>query len=198
VVLAVHPSVPAKTVKELVEWIKANPGKESYASPGTGTPPQLTGALFVHALNLDLVHVPFSGGGPAVEATVGNHTPISFGAMAPAVPLIKNGDLRALAVTGKTRSPTLPDIPTMAEAGFPEVEGATWTAVAVPAGTPKEIIAQLHDMIVKSLGQADVKDKLAAMAYVGIGNSPEECTAFFKSEMAKWGKVIQDAGLKAE
>jgi tripartite-type tricarboxylate transporter receptor subunit TctC len=198
VVLAVNPSVPAKTVKELVEWIKANPGKESYASPGTGTPPQLTGALFVHALNLDLVHVPFNGGGSAVEATVGNHTPISFGAMAPAVPLIKSGDLRALAVTGKERSPTLPDVPTMAESGFPEVEGATWTAVAVPAGTPKEIIAQLHDMIVKSLGQADVKDKLAAMAYVGIGNSPEECTAFFKSEMAKWGKVIQDAGLKAE
>ena len=198
VVLAIHPSVPAKTVKELVDWIRANPGKESYASPGTGTPPQLTGALFVHALNLDLVHVPFNGGGSAVEATVGNHTPISFGAMAPAVPLIKSGDLRALAVTGKERSPALPDVPTMAESGFPEVEGATWTAVAVPAGTPKEIIAQLHDMIVKSLGQPDVKDKLAAMAYAPIGNSPEECEAFFKSEMAKWGKVIQDAGLKAE
>ena len=198
VVLAVNPSVPAKTVKELVEWIKANPGKESYASPGTGTPPQLTGALFVHALNLDLVHVPFNGGGSAVEATVGNHTPISFGAMAPAVPLIKSGDLRALAVTGKERSPALPDVPTMAESGFPEVEGATWTAVAVPAGTPKEIIAQLHDMIVKSLGQPDVKDKLAAMAYAPIGNSPEECAAFFKSEMDKWGKVIKDAGLKAE
>jgi tripartite-type tricarboxylate transporter receptor subunit TctC len=198
VVLAVNPSVPAKTVKELVEWIKANPGKESYASPGTGTPPQLTGALFVHALNLDLVHVPFNGGGSAVEATVGNHTPISFGAMAPAVPLIKSGDLRALAVTGKERSPALPDVPTMAESGFPEVEGATWTAVAVPAGTPKEIVAQLHDMIVKSLGQPDVKDKLAAMAYAPIGNSPDECAAFFKAEMAKWGKVIQDAGLKAE
>ena len=198
VVLAVHPSVPAKTVKELVEWIKANPGKESYASPGTGTPPQLTGALFVHALNLDLVHVPFNGGGSAVEATVGNHTPISFGAMAPAVPLIKSGDLRALAVTGKERSPALPDVPTMAESGFPEVEGATWTAVAVPAGTPKEIVAQLHDMIVKSLGQPDVKDKLAAMAYAPIGNSQDECEAFFKSEMTKWGKVIQDAGLKAE
>jgi tripartite-type tricarboxylate transporter receptor subunit TctC len=198
VVLAVNPSVPAKTVKELVEWIKANPGKESYASPGTGTPPQLTGALFVHALNLDLVHVPFNGGGSAVEATVGNHTPISFGAMAPAVPLIKSGDLRALAVTGKERSPALPDVPTMAESGFPEVEGATWTAVAVPAGTPKEIVAQLHDMIVKSLGQPDVKDKLTAMAYAPIGNSPEQCAAFFKAEMAKWSKVIQDAGLKAE
>ena len=198
VVLAVNPTVPAKTVKELVDWIRANPGKESYASPGTGTPPQLTGALFVHALNLDLVHVPFSGGGTAVEATVGNHTPISFGAMAPAAPLIKDNQLRALAVTGKERSPALPDVPTMAESGFPEVEGATWTAIAVPAGTPKEIIAQLHDMIVKSLGEPDVKDKLAAMAYAGIGNSPEECEAFFKSEMAKWGKVIQDAGLKAE
>jgi tripartite-type tricarboxylate transporter receptor subunit TctC len=198
VVLAINPEVPAKTVKELVDWIRANPGKESFASPGTGTPPQLTGALFVHALNLDLVHVPFSGGGTAVEATVGNHTPISFGAMAPAVPLIKAGQLRALAVTGKTRSPALPDVPTMAEAGYPEVEGATWTAIAVPAGTPKDIVAELHRLIVESLMTQDIKDKLAAMAYAPIGNTPEECEAFFKDEMAKWSKVIQDAGLKAE
>ena len=198
VVLAINPSVPAQTVKELVDWIRANPGKESYASPGTGTPPQLTGALFAMSLKLDLVHVPFGGGGPAVEATVGNHTPISFGALAPAVPLIKAGQLRALAVTGKTRAPTLPDTPTMAEAGFPEVEGATWTAVAAPKGTPKDIIAKLHDMIVTGLAQDDVKQKLAAMAYVPIGDTPEQCEAFFKEEMAKWGKVIKDAGLKAE
>ncbi len=198
VVLAINPSVPAQSVKELVAWIRANPGKESYASPGTGTPPQLVGALFAHSLKLDLVHVPFRGGGPAVEATVAGHTPISFGAMAPAVPLIEHGDLRALAVTGKERSPTLPNIPTMAEAGFPDVEGATWTAVVAPAGTPTDIIAQLHKMIVTGLGQADVKDRLAKMAYVPIGNTPEECTAFFKSEMAKWSQVIKDAGLKAE
>ena len=198
VVLAVNPSVPAKTVKELVAWIQANPGKESYASPGTGTPPQLVGALFQHSLNLDLVHVPFGGGGPAVEATVAGHTPISFGALAPAVPLIQSGGLRALAVTGKARAPTLPDTPTMAEAGFPEVEGATWTAIAAPAGTPKDIIAQLNRMIVTGLAQPEVKDKLAAMAYVPIGNSPQECAAFFKAEMEKWGKVIKDAGLKAE
>jgi tripartite-type tricarboxylate transporter receptor subunit TctC len=198
VVLAINPAVPAQTVKELVAVIRASPGKYSYASPGTGTPPQLVGALFQHSLDLDMVHVPFGGGGPAVEATVAGHTPISFGAMAPAVPLIKHGDLRALAVTGKTRSPTLPDIPTMAEAGFPEVDGATWTAVVAPAGTPRDIIAQLNRLIVAGLAQSDVKDKLAAMAYVPIGNSPEQCTAFFKEEMAKWSKVIKDAGLKAE
>ncbi len=197
-VLTVTPSVPAHTVKELVALIRANPGKYSYASPGTGTPPQLVGALFQHSLNLDLVHVPFGGGGPAVEATVGGHTPISFGALAPAVSLIKDGKLRALAVTGKSRAPTLPDVPTMAEAGFPEVVGSTWTAVVVPAGTPKDIIAKLHDMIVKGLAEPDVKAKLAAIAYVPIGNTPEECTAFFKSEMATWSKVIKDAGLHAE
>jgi tripartite-type tricarboxylate transporter receptor subunit TctC len=185
VVLAINPTVPAKTVKELVDWIRANPGKESYASPGTGTPPQLVGALFAHSLNLDLVHVPFSGGGTAVEATVGNHTPISFGAMAPAVPLIQAGQLRALAVTGKQRSPTLPDIPTMAEAGFLEVEGATWTAVALPAGTPKEIVAQLNKLIVSSLTDDTIKQRLAAMAYVPIGDTPDQCEAFFKSEMDK-------------
>ena len=191
VVLAVNPSVPAKTVKELVEWIRANPGKASFAS-------QLVGALFTQSQHLDLVHVPFDGGGTAVGATVGNHTPISFGAMAPAVPLIKSGQLRALAVTGKERSPTLPEIPTMAEAGFPEVEGATWTAVAVPAGTPKDIIAELHRLIVNGLQQQGVRDKLAAMAYVPIGSSPEECAAFFKSEMTKWGKIIKDAGIQPE
>jgi tripartite-type tricarboxylate transporter receptor subunit TctC len=198
VVLAVTPSLAAQTVKDLVALIRANAGKYSYASPGTGTPPQLVGALFQHSLNLDLVHVPFGGGAPAVEATVAGHTPISFGALAPAVPLIKAGQLHALAVTGKMRSPTLPEIPTMAEAGFPEVEGSTWTAVVVPAGTPKDIIAELHRMIVGSLAQPDVKEKLAVMAYVPIGSSPEECTAFFKAEMAKWSKVIKDAGLRAE
>jgi len=198
VVLVVNPSVPANSVKELVALIRANPGKYSFASPGIGTPPQLVGSLFVQSLNLDLVHVPFGGGGPAVGSAVAGHTPISFGAMAPAVQLIKDGKLRALALTGTTRSPALPDVPTMAEAGFPEVEGLTWTAVLVPHGTPKEIAAQLHGMIVKALGQDDVKNSMAAMAYVPVGNSPEECTEFFKAEMAKWSKVIKAAGIRAD
>jgi tripartite-type tricarboxylate transporter receptor subunit TctC len=198
VVLAMHPSVPARTVAELVALIRTNGGKYSYASPGTGTPPQLVGALFQHSLKLDLVHVPFGGGGPAVSATMAGHTPISFGATAPAVAFIKDGRLRGLAVTGSARSPTLPDIPTMAEAGFPDIEGATWTAVLAPAGTPKEIVAELNRLIVASVAAPDVKEKLAAMAYVPVGNSPEECTAFFKAEMAKWSKVIKDAGLRAD
>jgi len=198
VVLAMHPSVPARTVAELVALIRTNGGKYSYASPGTGTPPQLVGALFQHSLKLDLVHVPFGGGGPAVSATIAGHTPISFGATAPAVAFIKDGRLRGLAVTGTARSPTLPEIPTMAEAGFPDIEGSTWTAVLAPAGTPKEIVAELNRLIVASLAAPDVKEKLAAMAYVPVGNSPEECTAFFKAEMAKWSKVIKDAGLRAD
>ena len=198
VVLAVNPSVPANSVEQLVALIRANPGKYSFASPGIGTPPQLVGSLFVQSLKLDLVHVPFGGGGPAVGSTVAGHTPISFGAMAPAVQLIKDGKLRALALTGTRRSPALPDVSTMAEAGFPEVEGLTWTAVLVPHGTPKEITTQLHGMIVKALGQDDVKKSMAAMAYVPVGNSPEECTEFFKAEIAKWSQVIKAAGIRAD
>ena len=198
VVLTVHPSVPAHSVKDLVALIRAGAGKFSYASPGTGTPPQLVGALFRLSLDLDLVHVPFSGGGPAIGSTVAGHTPISFGAMAPAVPLVKDGQLRALAVTSKARTRALPDVPTMAEAGYPEVEGSSWTAVAVPAGTPKEIIAMLNRMIVGIVALPDIKARLGALGYEPIGNTPDECTAFFKAEMAKWSKVIRAAGIRAE
>jgi tripartite-type tricarboxylate transporter receptor subunit TctC len=196
VVIAVNPSVPAKTLKELIELIRANPGKYSYASPGVGTPPQLVGELFRLQLKLDVTHVPFGGGGPAVQSAVAGHTPISFGAMAPAVELIKAGKLRALAVTTKTRSQALPDVPTTLEAGYPYLDGTTWTAVLAPAATPKEIVVQLNRMIVEILGQTDVKQKLAALGSEPVGNSPEETLAFFKGELAKWSKVIQDAGIK--
>jgi tripartite-type tricarboxylate transporter receptor subunit TctC len=198
VVLTVHPSVPARSVKELVELIRATPGKYSYASPGTGTPPQLVGALFRLSLDLDLVHVPFTGGGPAIGSTVAGHTPISFGAMAPAVPQVMDGKLRALAVTSKTRTQALPDVPTMAEAGYPEVEGSSWTAVVVPAGTPKEIVTMLHRMIAGIVALPDLKTRLAALGYEPIGSTPEQCAAFFKAEIAKWSKVIRAAGIRAE
>src|SRR6266542_1950533 len=198
VVLTVHPSLPAQTVKDLVALIKAHPGKYSYASPGAGTPPHLVGELFRLSLGLDLVHVPFNGGGPAIASAVAGHTPISFGSMAPAVPLVKDGKLRALAVSSKTRSHALPDVPTMAEAGYPEVEGESWFAVVVPAGTPKEIIALLQREIARAIALPEMKERLAALGYEPVASTPEDCAAQFRTEIAKWGKVIGEAGIKAQ
>ncbi len=198
VVLTVHPSVPAQTVKELVALVKANPGKYSFASPGVGTPPSLVGELFRLSYAPDLIHVPFNGGGPAVGSTVAGHTPASFGAMAPAVPMIKDGKLRALAVASKTRAQLLPDVPTMTEAGFPDVEGSTWTAVVVPFGTPKDVIAQLHKMMAGILMQPDIKEKLGTMAFDSVASTPDECNEFFKAESAKWSKVIKAASIRAD
>ena len=198
VVLTVHPSLPARTVKELVDLVKANPGRYNYASPGAGTPPHLVGELFRLSLGLDLVHVPFNGGGLAIGSAVAGHTPISFGSMAPAVPLVKDGKLHALAVSTKTRSQALPDTPTMAEAGFPEIAGESWFAVVVPAGTPKDVVALLHREIVEVMALPDMKERLATLGYEVVGSTPEECAAQFKTDTARWGKVIQAAGIKAE
>jgi tripartite-type tricarboxylate transporter receptor subunit TctC len=198
VILTVHPSLPVQSVKELVELIKANPAKYSYASPGVGTPPHLVGELFRLTLKLDLVHVPFNGGGPAIGSAVAGHTPISFGAMAPAVPLVKAGSLRALAVSTKTRSQALPDVPTMAEQGYPEIEGETWFTLVAPARTPKDIIALLFRETSKAVAAPIVKERLASLGYEPVGSTPEECDAQFKTEMAKWTRVIRDAGIKGE
>jgi tripartite-type tricarboxylate transporter receptor subunit TctC len=198
VVLTVHPSVPAKTVNELIALIKSEPNKYSYASPGTGTPPQLVGELFRITLGLDLVHVPFKGGGEAIASALGGQTPVSFGALAPAVPLVKDGRLRALAVASKARSAVLPDVPTMAEEGYPEVEGESWFALVVPAGTPKEIIERLNREIAKAVAAPEVTQRLAVLGYAAVSSSPEDCTAKFKAEAAKWTKVIRVSGIKGE
>jgi tripartite-type tricarboxylate transporter receptor subunit TctC len=197
-IVTVHPSVPAKTVKDLVALIKANPGKYSYASPGTGTPPHLVGELFRLSLGLDLVHVPFNGGGQAIASAVAGHTPISFGSMPPAVPLVQDGTLHALAVTTGKRSPVLPDVPTMTEAGYPEVVGESWFVVVVPAGTPGEIVKLLHREIAKIMELHDMKERLATLGYEPVVNTPEACAALLKSEMVRWTKVVRDAGIKAQ
>ena len=198
VILTVNPSLPVQTVKDLVDLIKAHPGTYSYASPGTGTPPHLVGELFRLSLGLDLVHIPFNGGGPAIGSAVAGHTPISFGSMAPAVPLVKDGKVRALAVSTKARSQALPEVPTMAEAGYPEIEGESWFAVVVPAGTPKQIIALLHREIATAMAEPDMKERLATLGYAPVVSTPEECAAQFKTEIAKWTKVIREAGIKGE
>jgi tripartite-type tricarboxylate transporter receptor subunit TctC len=197
IVLSVHPSVPARSVKELVALIRAGGSKYSFASPGTATPPHLIGELFRLALGLDMVHVPFNSAGPAVTATVAGHTPIVFASLPPAVPQIKEGNLRALAVTSPTRSPALPDVPTMTEAGYPEVDGEGWFAFIVPAGTPKDVIDLLHREIAKAVAQPDVQDKMGALGFLAVDTTPQQAADLFRAEGAKWSKVIREAGIKA-
>ena len=197
-IISVHPSVPAQTVKGLIALIKANPGKYSYASGGTGSPGHLVGEQFRLSLGLDLVHVPFQSAGLAVGSAIGGHTPIVIVSPAPTVPQVQDGKLRALAVTRKTRSQALPSVPTMVEAGYPDIEGANWFAFIVPAGTPKDITTLLHGEIVKIVALPDVKQRLGVLGFESVANSPEELAAQIKSELAKWAKVVRDANIKGE
>jgi tripartite-type tricarboxylate transporter receptor subunit TctC len=197
-VVTIHPSVPAKTVKDLVALIRVNPGKYSYASAGAGTQAHLAGEQFRLSLGLDLVHVPFNGGGPAIAAVVGGHTPIGFSSPAASIPQIKEGNVRALAITSKTRSQILPDVPTMTEAGYPGIEGDSWVGVLVPAGTPKDIISMLHREIVRIIALPDMRARLGELGYDPIGSTPEEFATRIKVEIENWAKVIRAANIKAE
>jgi len=197
-VLLVTPGLDAHSVKDLVALIKRNPNKYSFASPGFGTPSHLLGEQFRVVLGLDLVHVPYGGSGPAMMSAVAGDTPIAFAALSAAVPQIQDGKLRALAVMSKNRSQALPDLPTIGEAGYPELDGDAWIGALVPTGTPKEIIALLQHEIVNILALPDVKERLAVLGLDPVGGTPEEFTAQMKLEMEKWAKVIQAARIKAE
>jgi tripartite-type tricarboxylate transporter receptor subunit TctC len=196
-VLTVHPSLPVQDVKGFVALIKSGGAKYSFASPGTGTPPHLIGEHFRLSLGLDLVHVPFNSAGLAITSTLAGHTPIAFTSLPPAVPQIKEGKLRALAVTSKTRSQALPDVPSMAEAGYPDIEGQGWFAFIVPAGTPKDITALLNREIIKTIALPDIKEKMTTLGFEAVGNTPDDAAALFRSESAKWAEVIRGAGIKA-
>jgi tripartite-type tricarboxylate transporter receptor subunit TctC len=197
-VLTVNPSVPAKTVKELVDLIKANPGKYSFGSAGAGTQAHLAGEQFRLSLGLDLVHVPFGGGGPAVAAVVAGHTPISFGSPQAAMQHVREGTVRALAVTSKTRSQIFPDVPTMTEVGYPQIEGDGWVGILVPAGTPAEIIAVLYRESTKILAQSDMKERLAALGYDLVASTPKEFATRIVAEIEMWAKVIRAANIKPQ
>jgi tripartite-type tricarboxylate transporter receptor subunit TctC len=197
-VVTVNPSVPAKSVTELIALIKANPGKFSFASPGVGSTSHLSGEIFRMSQRLDLVTVQFTGAGPAIQSTLGGHTPIAFTALPPAAPQIKDGKLRALVVTSAKRVPGLPDVPTVAEAGLPGLEAYTLTGMLAPAGTPKAIIDLLHGEIAKIAKLPDVQKRLDDLGFEVVANSPVEFAARIKTEMEKWGKVIRDAKIKPQ
>jgi len=199
VMLSVNPSLPAQTVKDLVALIRANPGEYSYASAATGTRTYFMGESFKQSLNLDLVHVPFNGGGLAVVSVLAGHTPVFFSTPPPVVQHIKEGTLRALAVMSKARSQILPDVPTIAEAGYPDFDGEEWYGILVPAGTPKAVIALLNREIVGIIALPDIKEQLAAFGFELVATAtPEEFAARIKAETEKWGKVIQAAKIKHE
>jgi tripartite-type tricarboxylate transporter receptor subunit TctC len=197
-VLTVNPPLPIHTVKDLVDLIKANPGKYSYASPGVGTPGHLAGELFRLSAGLDLVHVPFGGAGPAINATIAGHTPIAFGSPAATVPQITAGKLRALSVASEARVPVLPDVPTMAEVGFPEVECDVWVGPLVPAKTPKEIVTLLNREINEMVVLPDMVERFTSLGFRPLPSSTEEHAARIKTESAKWAMVIPAAGIKPQ
>ena len=197
-VLTVTPSMPVKTVRELVDLVKQNPGKYSYATPGIGTPGHMTAELFRLTLGLDMINVPFNGAGPAIASTIGGHTPIAFGSPASTITQVNDGKLRALAVATRARLAALPAVPTMAEAGFPDVEGDFWVGMFVPTGTPADIVALLSREIGDIVALPDVKQRLASLGFDPVALKPQESTARLKSDSDKWAKVIQGAGIKAE
>ena len=191
--LFVHPDIPAKSVKELVELLRANPGKYTFASPGVGTTPHLSSELFKLTFGLDFALAPFPGGAPSIQSVVAGHTPMCFQAIPPATPLVKDGKLRALAVTAAARSPALPDVPTLDELGIKDQEAETMQGVLLPAGTPKPIVDLLQTEIARIVHLPDVKEKLLAVGLEPNGMSQAAFAAYIKADIAKWKKVIVDA-----
>jgi tripartite-type tricarboxylate transporter receptor subunit TctC len=196
-ILVVHPSVPAKNVKELIAYVQANPGKVSFASPGFGTTASLAAESFKYALKLDIQPVPFNGAGPALNAVVAGQVQIGFMALPPVTPHLKAGTLRALAMTTEKRVAAAPDVPTMAEAGVPGDQiSDVMQAVFAPGGTPKPIIDLLQKEIAKAVAAPDVKAKLDSLGFDAIADTPEHFAARIKTEVPKWAKVIEAAKIE--
>jgi tripartite-type tricarboxylate transporter receptor subunit TctC len=195
-VLSVNLQMPVTNVQELIALVKRNPGKYSYASAGTGQSAQLAAELFKLAYGLDIVHVPFNGGAPAMAATIGGHTEISFNALPSAASFIKDGKVRALAMTSRVRDPEFPEVPTFAEEGVPNQESAFIVGVAAPAGTPREIVDLLNRELRRIIAIPDVTEKLNFIGYVAETDTPDEFAAMLKSEIELWARVIRDSKIQ--
>jgi tripartite-type tricarboxylate transporter receptor subunit TctC len=197
-VLTVNPALPAKSVQELIALIKQNPGKYSYAQPGLGSSPHLAAELFKIKFGLDLTMVPFGSAAPAVTSTIAGHTPVAFTALPPTIANIQENKLRGLALLAAKRNPSLPDVPTMAEAGVPDQESDTVTGIVALAGTPKEIIDRWNREIVRIVALPEVNQRLRTLGFDPVANSPDEFAQRIKSEAAKWDKVAKDAHIRID
>jgi len=197
-VITVNPSVPARSVQELIAEIKSHPGKYSYAQPGIGSTPHLAAELFKLKFGLDLTMVPFGSAAPAVTSTLAGHTPVAFTALPPAMANIQDGKLRGMAILAAKRNAALPDLPTIAEAGVSDQESDTVTGIVALAGTPKEIIDRWHREIVRIVALPDVNARLRTLGFDPVANSPAEFAERIKTEVAKWDKVAKDANIRID
>ena len=196
--LVTHPSVPAKTTRELVALAKAKPGTLYYSSPGSGNSGHLAGELFNSVAGVKTVHVPYKGQGPALADLLAGQVQMLYSSIPSVLPHVKQGQLNAIAVGSAKRVPSLPDIPTIAESGVPGYEAYSWVGMVAPAGTPKDVIARLNREIVDILKQKDVAEKLNAQGALPVGDTPEQFAAYIKAEMEKWGAVVRAANIKVD
>src|SRR6266581_3036164 len=197
-ILVVHPSTPARTVRELIALAKAKPGTLNFASAGVGSSSHLAGELFRILAGAEIVHVPYKGAGPAMVDVLSGQIQLYFATMPAAMPHVKSGKLQPVAVTSARRSQAMRDLPTIAESGVPGYEASTWYGVLAPAHTRGAVIARLHEGVVKILADPALHEKLTEQGFEPVGGSPEEFGAYIKSEIAKWSKVIRDAGIRPE
>jgi tripartite-type tricarboxylate transporter receptor subunit TctC len=197
-VLEVHPSVPVKTVKELIALAKSKPGQLTYASSGSGTSIHLSAELFKTMAGVDMLHIPYKGSGPAITDLVGGQVQLMFDNLPSSIAQIKAGKLRAIAVTTLKRSPALPDVPTIAESGLPGYDASSWFGMHAPAGTSKDIVQKLYQVVSKSLHTSEMTERLATQGAEAVGNTPEEFTEFVRAEIAKWAKVVKASGARVD
>jgi tripartite-type tricarboxylate transporter receptor subunit TctC len=196
--LVVHPTVPARSVKELIAYANSYPGRLNFGSGGVGSTPHLAGELFLSLAAIRAVHVPYKGGAPALNDLVNGQLSFMIENMAGTMPFVKAGMLRALAITSAQRSPLAPGLPTMAESGVPGYEVTGWNGIVAPKGTPPEIVARLHNEVARILRTPEIKQKMAALGAEPSGSSPEEFGAFINAEMVRWGTIIEEKGIRAE
>jgi tripartite-type tricarboxylate transporter receptor subunit TctC len=196
--LVVHPSLPVKSVKGLIALARARPGEITYASSGTGTSTHLSGELFRSLARIDVVHVPYKGGGPAVIDLVGGHVQMMFSTLPSVLQQVRSGRLRGLAVTGARRFPAAQEFPTMIEAGVAGFEVSGWSGLFAPAGAPREAVSRLAAEIGRILRAPELKERFFVQGAEPVGNTPEEFAAFVRSEIAKWKKVVEASGMRAE